>query len=126
MDHEQSNLPQSEPSTTLNSVLENHPGLYLVHSVKEAIQSVRQKLLQQRLDTVRRRLMFELRSKLVYLEEWFQQNKDWMEDALTIFFSGILAFNILSVIIHTFIASRKLLLPSPQCIRRQVKYLQKQ
>lgn len=125
MDQQQSNLPQSVPSTILNSVLENQPELYVIHSVKGAFQSVRQKLLQQRLDTIQRRLTFELRSKLVYLEEWFQQNKDWMEDALTIFFSGVLAFNILSVIIHTLMASRKLLFPSPQCRRRQVKYLQK-
>lgn len=78
-----------------------------------AIESLRctQQLLQRRLNVVRRRIIFEVQGGFVYLVEWFQQNKDWIEDALTIFFSGLLAVNVLSLVRHTLIAGSKLFLP---------------
>lgn len=38
----------------------------------------------------------EIRMKYALVTEWFQENKDWIDDVLTVFFSGLLVVNILS------------------------------
>lgn len=61
------------------------------------------------LGAIRRRVVHELYVKLILLNEWFQDNKEWIEDALTIFCSGVLVVNTLTLLRNALLMGRKLI-----------------
>lgn len=68
----------------------------------------------RKFEMFKQRAALQLHGKLIYLVEWWQQNKDWIEDAFTVFFSGLLVTNVLSVVSHTLTAGGNLILQNAQ------------
>lgn len=85
------------------------PSLSYFQSVPTRHQPRSSLLARNNLAAIRRRVIQEVYAKFIFFSEWFQDNKEWIEDALTIFCSGVLVVNTLTLMRNALLLSRKLL-----------------
>ena len=60
-------------------------------------------------EMLQQRAAYQLRGNIVHLLGWWQQNKCWIEDALTVFFSGLIVTNLFAVTSRALTAGGNLL-----------------
>lgn len=96
------------------------------YSIKNLVQNStkttkRLSLPQWNLRSKGRKALREIRAKCNLLSEWFQHNKEWIDDVLTVFFSGLLIVNVFTFLKYSINASKAYIIGAKRGYPRELR-----